>query len=166
MPNTIDNLNTAFAGESQAHMRYLAYADKARKEGQPNIARLFEATAFAERVHATNHLQALHGVQSTAENLAEAIQGETFEYQEMYAAFHLLASQNGDKTAERTTRFAMEAEKGHAVLYADARALVEKGEDLAEGGIHVCDVCGYTVMGEAPDICPVCNVKKDRFRKF
>lgn len=165
-PMTKKNLEDAFAGESQAHMRYLAFADKARKENKPQIARLFEATAYAERVHATNHLQALSGIQATTENLQEAIDGETFEFEEMYAAYNEIARQQGDKTAERTTRYAMEAEKGHAVLYGQAKQQAAQGQDMAEQDVYVCEVCGHTVIGEAPDTCPVCNVKRDKFRKF
>lgn len=165
-PMTQKNLEEAFAGESQAHMRYMAFAEKARKEGKPNIARLFDATAFAEQVHATNHLQALSGIKGTSDNLAEAIAGETYEVEEMYAAFLETAIRQGEKVAERTNRYAMEAEKTHAVLYANAKALAENNQDNDEAAVHVCEVCGYTVIGDAPDICPVCNVKKDKFRKF
>jgi len=163
---TQKNLEEAFAGESQAHMKYLAFADKARKQGHPNIARLFEATAFAERVHATNHLNVLSGIGDTPANLSAAIEGETFEFEEMYAAYVEIARLQGEKAAERTTNYALEAEKTHAVLYADAKAHASAGNDAPIADVYVCDMCGYTVTGEAPDVCPVCKVKKEHFRKF
>lgn len=163
---TESNLLAAFAGESQAHMRYLIFADRARKEGLPNVARLFEAIAFAERVHATNHLRELEQIRGSSQNLQEAVDGETFEVDEMYPAFGAVASLQGEKGAGRSVHYALEAEKLHAGMFADAKAAVDAGTDAAIGTVFVCDVCGHTVIGEAPDKCPVCGVAKGRFRAF
>jgi rubrerythrin len=163
---TEGNLKAAFAGESQAHMRYLAFADKAEKEGFPNVARLFRAISFAEQAHATGHLRALGGIDGTAENLTEAIGGETFEVDEMYPAYIAVGELQGEKSAVRSMSFALTAEKVHAAMYAEARQSVEAGQDVAVGTIYICEVCGYTVVGEAPDRCPLCNAPKEKFRAF
>ncbi len=160
------NLEAAFAGESQAHMKYLAFADKAEKDGFPNAARLFKAIAYAERVHATNHLRALNGIGKTEENLQAAIGGETFEVDEMYPAYKAVAELQEQKKAHRYMHWAMEAEKVHADLYGNARESVLAGDDPGVGNVHVCDVCGWTVEGEAPDKCPLCGAKHDRFKEF
>jgi len=163
---TEDNLKNAFAGESQAHMRYLAFADKAEKENFSNVARLFRANSFAEQVHATNHLRTLYGIKKTAENLQEAIEGETFEVEEMYPEYIRVAEEEQEKGAESVTRWALEAEKVHAGLYQKAKEAVEEGQDIEYKPIHVCQVCGFTVEGEAPDICPVCGSPKEKFTRF
>ena len=163
---TEGNLKGAFAGESQAHMRYLAFADKAEKEGFPNVARLFRAISFAEQAHATGHLRTLGGIVSTAENLGEAIGGETYEVEEMYPAFIAVAELQGEKSALRSMNFALEAEKIHAAMYQQARQSVQAGQDVALGTIYICEVCGYTVEGAAPDRCPLCNAPKEKFRAF
>lgn len=160
------NLEAAFAGESQAHMRYLIFADKAEKEGLPNVARLFRAVAFAERAHATNHLKALDMVGDSADNLEEAIGGETFEVEEMYPAYAAAAERQEEKKALRSMNWALEAEKVHAGLYTKARQAVLAGGDVELGDMHICDVCGWTVEGEPPDKCPICGAKHDRFKKF
>jgi len=163
---TEGNLKGAFAGESQAHMRYLAFADKAEKEGFPNIARLFRAVSFAEQVHATGHLRTLGGIAGTVENLAEAIGGENFEVDEMYPAYIAVAELQGEKPAVRSMNFALAAEKIHAAMYVQAKQAVESNQDMAVGTIYICEVCGYTVEGDAPDRCPLCNAPKDKFRAF
>lgn len=160
------NLEAAFAGESQAHMKYLAFADKAEKDGLPAVAKLFRAIAYAERVHATNHLKELKGIGKTAENLAGAIGGENYEVDEMYAAFIAVAEVQEEKGAKRSMFWAREAEKGHAEMYAKAKEAVEGGKDADVGDVHVCDICGYTHVGDAIDECPVCKAKRDRFSKF
>jgi len=159
-------LADAFAGESQAHMRYLIFAEKAENEGFSNVARLFKAIAYAEFVHAKNHLMELGQVGSTADNLKVAIDGETFEVQEMYPVYHEVAKLQGEKGAQRTTRFAMEAEKVHAELYSKAREAVLKGQDVDMEKVYVCPMCGYTVVGEAPDKCPICGCPRERFVRF
>ena len=163
---TESNLLAAFAGESQAHMRYLIVAERARKEGFPNLARLFEAIAFAERAHATNHLRELGGVKGSVDNLQAAIDGETFEVLEMYPVYQNDAILQGESGAQRSTTYALEAEKIHAVLYGNARKSAAEGKDIEAGAISICEVCGHTVMGDAPDRCPVCSAPKARFRVF
>jgi rubrerythrin len=129
-PMTEEALKAAFAGESQAHMKYLVFADQADKEGRPNIANLFRAVAHAERIHATNHLKALNGVDGTAHNLEIAKAGEDFEVEEMYPAYLATAELQDEKQAQRSMRYAADAEKVHADLYAAATRAVEAGEDL------------------------------------
>lgn len=160
------NLEAAFAGESQAHVKYLIFADKADKEGFPNTARLFRATAYAEQVHATNHLRALKGVGKTVDNLEAAIGGETYEVEEMYPAFLAVAELQEEKAAVHSNSWAMEAEKIHAVLYGKAKAAVEGSKDAEVGQVYVCSVCGWTGEGEPPDECPLCKAKKDKFITF
>ncbi len=160
------NLLAAFAGESQAHMRYAIFAERARKEGFPNIARLFEAISFAERVHATNHLRELELIKGSVDNLQTAIDGETYEVIEMYPVFDNAAEFQGEKGAQRSTTYALEAEKIHAVLYGDAKARAQAGKDIEAGTVHICEVCGHTVIGDAPDRCPVCGAQRNRFRAF
>ena len=164
---TEKNLWDAFAGESQAHMKYLAFAEVAEREGYPNVARLFRAIAFAEQVHATNHLRNLQGIGKTSENLQAAIDGETFEVDEMYPAYNAVAELQGEKGAQRSIHFALEAEKIHAALYQEAKQAVDAGKDPQLGNIYICPVCGYTHVGDdLPDKCPVCGVSKDKFVKF
>lgn len=158
-------LSEAFAGESQAHMRYLIFADKAREEGFNNIARLFEAIAFAELVHARNHLNALGMVGETKDNLQTAINGENFEVEEMYPAYNSVAELQNENSAKRSIKFALEAEKIHSALYTKAKQAVEEGKDIDIGDIYICEVCGYT-SESLPDRCPVCGASKEKFRKF
>jgi len=160
------NLEAAFAGESQAHIKYLAFADKAEQEGFPNVGRLFKAVAYAEQVHATGHLKTLKGVGKTAENLEAAIGGETYEVEEMYPAFIAVAKVQEEKGAVRSNEWAVEAEKIHAEMYSAAKAAVEAGSDAEVGQVYVCQVCGWTGDGEPPDQCPLCKAKKDRFVTF
>ena len=165
-PKTTENLKAAFAGESQAHMKYMIFADKAEKEGFRNIARLFSAVSFAERVHATAHHNVVFGVKPTSNNLETAIGGETYEVETMYPDFRAAAEKEGEQGALTTIRFALEAEKIHAKLYSRAKAAAAGGKDLAIGDIFICSVCGHTTEGGAPDTCPVCGAKKEMFRKF
>jgi rubrerythrin len=163
MEKSTENLQEAFAGESQANRRYLAFAEKAEKEGYPQVARLFRAAAASETVHAMNHLRALKAIKSTAENLREAIAGETAEFREMYPAMIAAAQAEGNKEAERTFAFANEVEKVHAALFQKAldTMAAKKLVDL-----YICTVCGYTVEGEPPEKCPVCNAVKKLFKKI
>ena len=160
------NVQAAFAGESQAHMKYLNFADKAGKEGFPNVARLFQAASFAEQIHAGSHLRALEGIQGTAANLGAALGGETFEIEQMYPAYKTVAEAQGEKRALRSMDWALAAEKVHAKLYAEAKQSVEAGKDVAAQDIWVCTSCGFTMEGVPPDKCPVCGVSKEKFRKF
>lgn len=159
------NLKDAFAGESQAHMKYMVFADRAEREGLANIARLFRAASYSEQIHATNHLKAL-GVGKTAENLAAALGGETYEITTMYPEFMDAAESDGEKRALGSMHDAMEAEKVHAGLYARAQDTIAAGGDMATLAIFVCPVCGFTMEGEAPDRCPVCNTPSSKFVTF
>ena len=163
---TKENLQAALAGESQAHIKYLAFAAQADKEGKPNIARLFRAVAHAEQVHATNHLRELGGIGKTVANLDAAIAGENFEVDEMYAAYLEVADAQGEAGAHRSMNYAIQAEKIHARLYAEAKHCAAAGEDQTIDRVYVCPVCGFTHIGEPPDRCPVCNTRKDRFEVF
>jgi rubrerythrin len=159
---TEKNLREAFAGESQANRRYLAFAKQAEKEGYPHVAKLFRAAAEAETVHAHAHLRVLGGVRSTAENLKEAISGEIHEFKEMYPTMIDDAKEEGDKAAERTFTYANEVEKVHAALYQKA---LDNLDALEEKDYYVCSVCGYTCENEPPDKCPVCGAKSSAFFK-
>ena len=163
---TEDNLKGAFAGESQAHMRYLIFAKRAEAEGFPNIARLFRAISYAEQVHATNHYDVLGMIRGSSDNLQVGIDGETYEINDMYPAFHAVAQLQEEKGAMQTFNFALQAEKIHASMYQKAKQTVETRTDIQLGTMHICDVCGHTVEGEAPDRCPVCGASKEKFRKF
>lgn len=160
------NLKDAYAGESQAHMRYLIFADVAEREGFPNVARLFRGIAFAEQAHATNHFRALGSIKKTAQNLQEAINGETFEVDEMYPAYQAVAKLQDEGTAVRSTDWALRAERIHAALYQQAKQAVESGKDAQIGDVYICELCGHTVIGSAPDVCPVCGARHERFKRF
>jgi rubrerythrin len=163
---TETNLWAAFAGESQAHMKYLNFAEQARREKMPNIARLFEAAAFAEQIHASNHLRALGGVKKTPENLEAAFGGESFEIDEMYPAYEVVAEAQKEKKALNSMQWALAAEKVHAQLYSAAKPKAEAKKDVETKEIWVCSSCGFTMEGEAPDVCPICGAKHEKFRKF
>lgn len=160
---TKDNLQEAFAGESQANRKYLAFAKKAEQDGYPHVAKLFRAAAAAETVHAHAHLRVMNGVRDTAENLKEAIEGEGFEFQDMYPKFLAEAEAEENKPAVFSFKYALAVEEIHHGLYSEALRTVEAGGDLADEKIFVCSVCGNTVKGEAPDECPICKAKKAAF---
>ena len=165
MASVEECLKEAFAGESQANRRYLAYAEKADKEGYPQAARLFRAAAAAETVHAHNHLRAMQGIGSTADNLKDAVEGETHEFTSMYPDMLKQAEIEGHADAQRTFRFALEVEKVHGKLYGDMAAGLEQAgkEDYP---YYVCPVCGHTVGKEAPDTCPICGTKGSMFKRI
>jgi len=163
---TKENLAAAFAGESQAHMKYLAFAAKAEEEGYPEIARLFRAISYAEQVHATNHLKELSGIGTTAENLAAAIGGESFENTEMYPAYNAVAKLQGEKGAMLSIHYALEAEKIHEAMYSEAKELVKASKDMEGKPVYICPVCGFTVIGDPPERCPVSRTPKEKFIKF
>ena len=163
MSKTEQNLQEAFAGESQANRKYLAFGEKADKEGHPGVARLFRAAAAAETIHAHAHLRVLGGIGSTEDNLKEAIGGETHEFTNMYPGMIEDAKAEGNKKAERTFTYANEVEKVHAELYEKALADIA-GMD-AVVAYWICPLCGYTAENEAPDKCPVCGAKKESFFK-
>lgn len=163
MSKTLDDLQAAFAGESQANRKYTAFAQKADAEGYPQIARLFRAVAHAETVHALAHFRAMDGVGGTLENLNTAINGENYEVVEMYPGFINDAEGEGEKRALRSFNYAWEVEKVHEVLYREALALLEAGEKEEDYEYYVCPVCGYTHKRSAPDKCPVCGTSGSRF---
>ena len=162
MSKSEQHLRDAFAGESQANRKYLAFADKAEKEGYPQIAKLFRAAGAAETVHAHAHLRALGEIGNTADNLKVAVAGETHEFKNMYPEMIQDAKEEGNKTAERSFVFANEVEKVHAELYQNA---LDNMDSLEEADYYVCSVCGMTVEHEAPDTCPVCGAKASAFFK-
>lgn len=159
------NLRVAFAGESQAHMRYLIFADRAEREGKPNVARLFRAISFAEQIHATKHYRTLGEIKDTSQNLQVAINGETYEVEEMYPAFKAVAELQEEKQAVQATDWALQAEQVHAGMYSQAKQAVDSGGDVALGEVYICEVCGHTTE-TLPDKCPLCGAAKERYRKF
>ncbi len=163
---TKSNQQAAFAGESQAHMKYMAFSAQAEKEGLANVARLFQAVSFAEQVHATNHLKTLGGIGKTADNLGAALGGENYEVEEMYPAFIAVSEMQEEKAATRYNTWAMAAEKVHAKMYGAAKTAVEGGQDTEIGQVYVCGTCGWTGEGEPPDQCPLCKAKKEKFVTF
>lgn len=163
---TKDNLKEAFAGESQANRKYLAFAKKAEAEGFPQVAKLFRAAAEAETVHAHSHLRVLGGIKNTIENLQSAIEGEGFEFKEMYPKFIAEAEKEGDKQALTTFSYANQVEEVHHRLYTEALEKVNAGEDLPAEDVHICGICGYTVRGDAPEKCPVCGSAKKVFHRI
>jgi len=177
---TEQNLKNAFSGESQAHMRYIIFSDIAEVEGLPNVSRLFRAISYAERIHSTNHFNNLayleggyltigmagFGPGKTLKNLRIAIEGETFEIDEMYPTYVQTAGFQGEQGAARSFTYAHQTEKVHAVLFQKAKEAVERGQDVQLGPIQICQLCGYTIEGEAPDRCPVCNARKEKFKAY
>lgn len=164
MSNTEQYLKEAFAGESQANRKYLAFAAAADKEGYPQAARLFRAAAEAETVHAHNHLRVLKGIGTTKENLTQAVAGETHEFRSMYPEMIEAAKAEGNTDAERSFNFANEVEKVHARLY---QKLLDNLDTARESySYYVCPVCGYTAEGIPPDNCPVCGTKGKMFKEI
>jgi rubrerythrin len=163
MSKTEKNLEEAFAGESQANRKYLAFAEKADKEGFSQVAKLFRAAAAAETVHAHAHLRVLGGIKGTEDNLKEAVGGETHEFTNMYPQMIEDAKEEGNNAARMSFQFANAVEKIHAELY--EKALKAMG-NLEKTDYYVCDVCGNTVEGQAPDKCPICAASKDHFMKI
>jgi rubrerythrin len=162
MATSEDNLKEAFAGESQANRKYLAFAERAERDGFPNIAKLFRTTAEAETIHAMGHFKAMGGVGSTAENLQAAIDGETHEYTDMYPPMLAQAESDGHK-AERMFKFAMAVEETHAKLYKAALEAAAQGKDLETDEIYICPVCGHIEFGKPTEACPVCRAKAEKF---
>lgn len=177
---TADFLRSAYGGESMAHMRYLIWGDVADKEGMPNIGRLFRAIAYAEWAHADNHFRelgeqkgdhtvpagAVFGIGKTEENLQGAINGELHEVEQMYPVYLEAARFQGEKGSERAFHYALEAEKIHVTLFQEAQKSAKEGKDMDLGTVYVCPVCGHTVVGDAPDRCPVCGAKKEMYKDF
>ena len=162
---TNENLEHAFAGESQANRKYLAFAKKAEAEGFPMVAKIFRAAAEAETVHAHAHLRAMGGIKSTRENLEEAIKGESFEFKHMYPPYIDQARTEEAKPAMASFKNAMAVEQVHHSLYIEALDDVKTGRDRPEKKIFVCSVCGNTVLDEPPEKCPVCGSPKQKFNE-
>lgn len=179
---TAEFLRSAYGGESMAHMRYLVWGAHAEKNGFPNIGRLYEAIAHAERVHASNHFTVLKdavggfkvdaggefGLKSVAENLVWAIEGEKGEVDQMYPVYLNAAEMQGEKDAVRSFHYALEAEKIHVDMFSQAREYALKEKDMPIGGdkVYICPICGFTHIGEHKDACPVCHCKSELFVAF
>ena len=163
---TEQNLQDAFAGESQANRRYLFFADKADKEGQPQVARLFRAAADAETVHARNHFNAMDGVGSTKENVMAASVGEHYEFTRMYPPFIEQAEQENNKRAQRSFDLANQVEEIHHKYFETTLKALNAGTKLKEESFFVCQVCGNTVPGAAPDVCPICGAPRAQFKRI
>ncbi len=164
MPTTKENLKEAFAGESQANQKYRAFAKKAERDGFPNIAKLFNTAAEAERIHAEGHLGALDGIGSTIENLKAAIDGETYEYTTMYPPM-LEQAETENHKAKRMFKYAVEAEDVHAQLYKLALAAAEQGKDLDVTEFYLCPVCGHIEFGKPEENCPICGTLASKYVK-
>ncbi|HNY83626.1 MAG TPA: rubrerythrin family protein [Anaerolineaceae bacterium] len=165
MSKTLDDLHNAFAGESQAFQKYSNFAKRAAAEGYQNIAKLFEATAEAERIHAAGHLRAMKGLGDTIANLEAAIAGETYEFTEMYPPM-LEEAKKENHAAVTMFKFAVGAEEVHANLYKKALEAAKEGKDLDVSEFYLCPVCGYIELGSAPEECPICGAKKEKFVKY
>jgi rubrerythrin len=165
MGRTKENLKDAFAGESQANRRYLAFAQKAEKDGLTQAAKLFRAAAEAETIHALNHLRILGEIKSTTDNLDAAVSGETFEFKKMYPKYLRLAKQEGNHQAAWSFDVANKVEQVHANLFSKAVEALRNDRKLAKIDYYICSVCGNTVEGTAPEKCPVCGAPKAKFFK-
>jgi rubrerythrin len=164
---TTEDLKAAFAGESQANRKYLAWAKQADREGHPGIARLFRAVAAAETIHAHGHLRTLGDIRSTEENLKMAVAGENYEVITMYPDYLADAKGEGQTAAERSFQWAWEVEQVHEKLYGAALETLQKGQDLGDVTYWVCGTCGHTHVGDAPpDRCPVCQSKSTAYTKI
>lgn len=177
---TADFLRSAYGGESMAHMRYQIWGESARKDGFPNIGRLFEGVAYAELVHAKNHFNvlkeqagdstvaagAVFGHTNIVDNLQGAINGELHEIDQMYPVYLETAKFQEEKDAQRSFRYAYEAEKIHAKLFQDAQVSAKETKDIGSEAIYVCPICGFTEIGDHVDTCPICGAKKDIFKEF
>ena len=165
MKNTQENLQAAFAEESQANRRYLFFAEKAKEEGRPCFAKLFRAAAESETVHARNHLKTMGGIGSTRDNLGVAIGGENYEFTKMYPEFIEQAKAEGNEDARISFDWANKVEKIHHSLYQKALGLLDEGQQLKDEPYFVCQGCGYTVGGEAPEKCPICGAPRSMFKR-
>ncbi|MFP4475537.1 MAG: rubrerythrin family protein [Desulfatibacillaceae bacterium] len=177
---TEQNMINAFGGESMANMRYRHFAVKADKEGYPNVARLWRAVADAEYIHAGDHYRELKhlddgfvansmgafGPGDTEKNLGLSVAGETFEIEEMYPSYMEVAKMQGENGAYRSFEWSYKTEKQHKALFEKALEAVKQKKDVDLGPVQVCDVCGYTLEGDAPDVCPVCGAKKEKFTAY
>jgi rubrerythrin len=165
MDKTLENLKAAFAGESQANRRYLAFAQKAEEEGRSQVAKLFRATAEAETVHALNHMRVIGEVKTTAENLNAAVGGETFEFKQMYPEYLKMAKEEKNSQATWSFNVANQVEQVHAKLFTKAVNALKAGKEPPKAEYYVCSVCGNTVEDEPPEKCPICGNPKSKFFK-
>ena len=177
---TAENLRSAYGGESMAHMRYLIWGESAEKEGFTRIAKLFKAVSYSEWVHARNHFTVLDGetgdhrvtaggvfgLKGTAENLTGGFMGEEFEIEQMYPVYLKVAEFQDEKGAVRSFRWALEAEKIHAMLFHRAHEAALAGKDVDIDSFFICAVCGHTATDEEPDICPICGARKEAYKEF
>ncbi len=163
---TKDNLMAAFAGESQANRKYLAFSRKAEKEGFKNVARIFHAIAEAETVHALKHLEIAGKVGETSDNLQAAAEGENYEFTQMYPEFIKTAEKEGEKKALQTFEYANAAEKVHGDIFNELKTAVDRGSDVEDKGVELCPVCGWVGLDPIPDKCPICNTARKAFQKF
>jgi len=163
---TSENLREAFSGESRANRKYLAFAEKAKTDGYPMIAKIFRAAAEGETVHAMAHLRAMKGIGSTQENLNEAIRGESTEFKEMYPRFIEQARSEQATEAMRAFKNAMAVEQVHHSLYIEALDAVKAGKDMPVKKLFVCGVCGNLVLNEAPEKCPLCGAPRENFTEI
>jgi len=177
---TADFLRSAYSGESMAHMRYLIWGQMAQKEGFPNTGKLFEAIAYAESVHATNHFREIDGQTAdatvtaggvfgtgrTVDNLQGAIDGELHEVRQMYPVYLNTAQYQNETGAQRSFHFALEAEKIHADLFNQAQDAAKNDKDIELTAVYICPVCGHTILDAAPEKCPVCGTKKELYKRF
>ncbi len=161
MSKTMNNLQDAFAGESQANRKYLAYAKQAEQENKPYAARIFRAAAEAETIHAHSHLKAMGGIGTTEDNLKDALAGETYEFSEMYPPMIADAEAENSTSAVRSFTLANEAEKVHAEMF--KKALAEPGKDAPS--VFICTICGHVVEDHTPDNCPICNAKSHLYKE-
>ena len=162
MEKTVENLKSAFAGESQANRRYLVFAQKAEEEGFPQVSKLFRAAAEAETVHAFNHIRIIGETKSTTENLQTAVAGETFEYKHMYPDYVKTAKKEKKAQALWSFNVANQVEQVHANLFRKAMKTLKTGKELAKVDYYVCSVCGNTFENEAPSKCPICGSPKEK----
>jgi rubrerythrin len=166
MVKTKENLMAAFAGESQANRKHLAFARKAEKDGFKNVGRIFQAIAEAETIHALKHFEIADKVGSTLENLQTAAEGEHYEFSEMYPEFIETADKEGETKALQSFEYANAAEKVHGGIFNDLKNTVAKGSDLENQDVYLCPVCGWVGLDEVPDRCPICNTAKKAFKQF
>ncbi len=162
MSSVEKDLKEAFAGESQAFQKYRAFAKKAERDGFPNVARLFRTTSEAESSHAAGHFKAMDGLGATAENLRAAIDGETYEFEQMYPPMIERSEAEGHK-AKRMFNYAAKAENIHAQLYTAALEAVERGDDLSEAEFYLCPICGHIEFGKPEEDCPICGTKASKY---
>ena len=166
MADTKANLQEAFSGESQANRKYLFFSEKADEAGSKQVARLFRAAAESETVHARNHLKVIGDIKTDKENLGAAIGGEHYEFTTMYPGFIEQAKKESNQPASRSFDLANKVEQIHHKLFQATLKNLETGKAIKDAPYYVCQVCGNTVEGEAPERCPVCGAPRSKFKKI